>query len=104
MEVMRVTYVPQRTDHTITYAFDGERITATVNGVVDAFDFTNLPDGEGTEIISTLNPCPVLAAKRVDGELHVTLLRAIPARPSDPEELEAWRRLWTDDLEVVIGG
>src|SRR5690606_21279622 len=101
---MRVLYSPQRTDCNIRYTFSGECITATVNGAVDTFDFTSLPDGEAAEIISTLDPCPVLSAKRVDGELHVTLLRAIPARPSDPEELEAWKRLWTDDLEVVIGG
>jgi len=101
---MYVTYVPQRTDVDISYTIDGERITATANGVSDTFDFSHLPDGESAEIISVLDPCPVLSAKRVDGELYVTLLRAIPARPSDPEELEAWRRLWTDDLEVVIGG
>jgi len=101
---MYVTYVPQRTDVDISYTIDGERITAAVDGVTDVFDFASLPDGEAAEIVSVLNPCPVLAAKRVDGELHITLLRAIPARPSDPQELEVWRRLWTDDLEVVIGG
>jgi len=101
---MRVTYVPQRTDANVVYTFDGECITATVDGITDTFDFSSLPDGEAAEIVSALNPCPVLAAKRVDGELYITLLRAIPARPSDPQELEVWKRLWTDDLEVVIGG
>lgn len=101
---MRITYVPQRTDADVVYTFDGECITATVDGVTDVFDFANLPNGEASEILSVLDPCPVLVARRVDGELHVTLLRAIPARPSDPDELEAWKRLWTDDLEVVIGG
>ena len=101
---MRITYSPQRSDRSITYTFDGDRITATLDGVSDVFDFTSLPDGEAAEIISTLDPCPVLSAKRVNGELQVALLRTIPARPSVPEELEAWKRLWTDDLEVVIGG
>lgn len=101
---MRVTYISQRTEHTIEYTFNGEAITATVAGVSDSFDFAALPDGEAAEIMSTLDPCPVLSAKRADGELHVTLLRAIPARPSDPEELEEWKRLWVDGLEVVIGG
>lgn len=101
---MRITYIPQRADHAISYTFDGERITATMDDQNDTFDFSALPDGEAAEIISTLDPCPVLSAKRVNGELQVALLRAIPARPSVPEELEAWKRLWTDDLEVVIGG
>src|SRR5690606_16612181 len=110
---MRVTYVPQRTDHNVVYTFNVERITATVDGITDTFDFSSLPAGEAAEILSVLALCPVLAARRVDGELHVTLLRAIPARPQPqdyetPEDyqaaLDAWRRLWTDDLEVVIGG
>lgn len=101
---MRITYAPQRIDHAISYTFDGECITVTMDGQSDVFDFSGLPDGEAAEIISTLDPCPVLSAKRVNDELQVALLRAIPARPSVPEELEAWKRLWTDDLEVVIGG
>jgi len=113
VEVVRVAYLPQRTDAHIIYAFDDERVIATVNGVTDVFDFANLPDGEAAEIISALDPCPVLAARRVDGELHVTLLRAIGPRPQPQDyetqedyqaALDAWRRLWTDDLEVVIGG
>jgi len=110
---MRITYVPQRTDADVVYMFNGECITATVDGITDTFDFSPLPDGEATSIQSVLDPCPVLAARRVDGELHVTLLRAIGPRPhpqdyETPEDyqaaLNAWRRLWTDDLEVVVGG
>lgn len=101
---MRVKYVPQRRDEEIAYIFDGERITATVDGQTDTFDFSGFPDGEAVEIISLLDPCPVLSAHRMNGEMHVTLLRVIGPRPSDPEELEAWKRLWTDDLEVTIGG
>ena len=97
---MRITYVPQRTDAAVVYTFDGECITATVDGITDTFDFSSLPDGEAAGIISTLDPCPVLSARRVNGELHVTLLRTIGPRPSDPAELEAWRRLWTDVEEV----
>ena len=97
---MRITYSPQRSDRSITYTFDGDRITATLDGVSDVFDFTSLPDGEAAGIISTLDPCPVLSARRVNGELNVTLLRTIGPRPSDPTELEAWRRLWTDVEEV----
>ena len=98
---MRIAYIPQRTNLDVTYVFDGERITATLGGVSDTFDFSGLPDGEAADIISVLDPCPVLSARRVNGELRVTLLRAIGPRPSDPQELESWKRLRTDDLEVV---
>src|SRR5690606_1930217 len=101
---MRITYVPQRLDVPITCTIDGERSAATVDGITDSFAFSSLPAGEAADIRSVLNPCPVLSVRRVNGELRVTLLRAIGPRPSDPQELEAWKRLWSDDLEVVIGG
>lgn len=81
---MRVRYVPQRTDYDIRYVFNTDRIVAVVNGEQDVFDFSSMPDGEATKIKFTLDPCPVLAARRVNGELHVTLIRPIPARPSVP--------------------
>jgi len=98
---MRISYVPHRTDSVIEYAISTDRITVTMDGVQDVFDFSTMPDGETSEIHSILDPCPVLNAKRVDGELHVTLIRPIGPRPSDPEAIEAWKRLWTDDLEEV---
>jgi len=97
---MLIRYSPQRSDRQLSYQFDGETITATLDGETDVFDFSSLPDGEAASIESVLDPCPVLAARRVNGELHVTLLRTIGPRPSDPVELEAWRRLWTDVEEV----
>lgn len=101
---MRVTYFPQRNDMQVTYDFAGDTVTVIVNDQTESFDFGSLGDGETAEITSSFDPCPVLAARRVDGELHVTLLRPIPARPSDPHELEAWKRLWTEGLEVTING
>lgn len=97
---MLVHYSPQRSDRQLSYQFDGETITATLDGQTDTFDFSALPDGESAGINSTLYPCPVLSARRVNGELHITILRAIGPRPSDPEALESWRRLWTDVEEV----
>ena len=109
---MRITYVPQRMDVDISYMFDGERITATANGVSDTFDFSHLPDGEAqVELIETTLPeNPIRSAKRVDGELYVELPRYVPARPQESgydtaaeyeAALEAWKRLWTDVEEVV---
>jgi len=97
---MRITWEPQRSDRIVSYGFDGESIVVTLDGVSDTFNFSSLPDGEAASIQSVLDPCPVLAARRVNGELHVTLLRAIGPRPADPKELEAWRHLWTDVEEV----
>lgn len=43
---MRITWEPQRSDRIVSYEFDGETITATLDGVTDRFDFSGLPDGE----------------------------------------------------------
>jgi len=74
---MLVHYSPQRSDRQLSYQFDGETITATQDGQADVFDFSGLPDGEldVSALETTLDICPVLAARRVNGKLEVTLLR-----------------------------
>lgn len=108
---MIIFWSPQRSNTDISYQFNGDVITVTLDGELDVFDFTNMPDGEASEITSSLDICPILSAKRVSGVLHVTLLRAIPHRPrqEDYEEekdfldaLDDWKSLWTDNLEEVI--
>src|SRR5690606_36542023 len=78
VEVMRITYSPQRSDRSITYTFSApDVIEATLDGVTDRFNFSGLPDGEldVSALETTLDICPVLAARRVNGKLEVTLLR-----------------------------
>ena len=60
----------------MTYAFDGEKITATYEGKSDTFDFTNTPDGAATfmDIDSDLTYNPIITATRQDGILSVTLI------------------------------
>jgi len=75
---MRITYSPQRSDRQLSYAFPApDVIEATLDGVTDRFDFSGLPDGEldVSALETTLDICPVLAARRVNGKLEVTLLK-----------------------------
>jgi len=74
---MLVRWSPQRSDRSLSYQFSGETITATLDGQSDTFDFSGLPDGEldVSALETTLDICPVLAARRVNGQLEVTLLR-----------------------------
>jgi len=74
---MLVRWSPQRSDRQLSYQFDDETITATLDGQTDVFDFSSLPDGEldVSALETTLDICPVLAARRVNGRLEVTLLR-----------------------------
>ena len=118
---MHIKYSPCRPagsrEPRFAYQFSGDTITATYTAggqgpVTDTFDFSTLPDGEAqVELIETTLPeTPIRAAKRVDGELHVELLRYVPARPQPSEyetaaefetALDAWKRLWTDIEEVL---
>jgi len=74
---MLVRYSPQRSDRSLTYDIQGETITTTLDSQSDTFDFSALPDGEldVSALETTLDICPVLAARRVNGKLEVTLLR-----------------------------
>lgn len=117
---MHIKYSPVRPAGTLepryTYQFTADSITATytaedVEPIGDVFDFSSLPDGEAqVELIETVLPeNPIRAAKRVEGELYVELLRYVPARPQDGDyetaaeyemALNAWKALWTDIEEV----
>jgi len=75
---MLVRYSPVRSDRHIAYTVPApDIIEATLDGVTDRFDFSGLPDGEldVSALETTLDICPVLAARRVNGQLEVTLLR-----------------------------
>jgi len=77
VEVMLVRWSPQRSDRLLSYQFVGETIIAALDGQTDTFDFSGLPDGEldVSALETTLDICPVLAARRVNGQLEVTLLK-----------------------------
>jgi len=94
---MRVKYSPVRSDRALSYDFpEPDVIVATLDGVTDLFDFSGLPDGEldVSALETTLDICPVLAARRVNGQLEVTLLRfhgpdaPYEERFPDPEVIE----------------
>jgi len=84
---MLVRWSPQRSDRQLSYQFDGETITATLDGETDTFDFSDLPDGEldVSALETTLDICPVLAARRVNGQLEVTLLKFHGPNPTPQE-------------------
>lgn len=78
--------IPQcRSENKIWYEIEQDKITATINGVSDTFDFTDLPDGElrvwddfGEVLLKTNLPeTPIYGAKKVDGVLWVEILFTI---------------------------
>jgi len=84
---MLVRWSPQRSDRLLSYQFVGETITATLDGQSDVFDFSGLPDGEldVSALETTLDICPIISARRVNGQLEVTLLKFHGPNPTPQE-------------------
>ena len=87
---MKYKYSPQRRDDSISYAFDGDKITCTMVTQSDTFDFTSLPDGKLEEIETTLPESPIIEAWREGGVLHVVLLKNITADATEAERYPGW--------------
>lgn len=100
---MMVLYSPQVSDKEIIYSFDGDVITATIDGITDTFDFTGMPDGQlqlyGSKppfeplFITSLPLMPILSAKRENGVLQVEILRFIGADADENEKYPQWQEV-----------
>lgn len=104
---MKIRYYPHRTDVDLSYSFDGDAVTVILGGQSKRFDFGDAPEGE-IEVTCGFEPCPVLNARRSNGVLHLTLIRAVPARPQPSnyetskefdDALAIWKQLWTDEKQ-----
>jgi hypothetical protein len=89
---MKILLTPQVNDLKISYQFKGETITATVNDMVDTFDFSSFPDGEifHSDITTILPFNPVVYAVRDNGVLSVQLLNPITDDASEADKFPSW--------------
>lgn len=90
MRVLWDPQVPAIPGRCINYTFDGNVITAELDGIVDVFDFSGMPDGEATEIETILPENPIRLARRIDGVLEVKLLKFIPPDAPESERFPDW--------------
>jgi len=76
---IRVTLSPQFSTQEIDYELGGEVLHVTIDGQTDSFDLAELADeGIPEEGVPTSLPVqPIVAIKREDDQLHVTLLKFI---------------------------
>jgi hypothetical protein len=94
---MQVLYLPCFNDvDELSYEFSGDIITATLNGEVDVFDFTDMPDGFASaaikrgEIQTTLPVAVVTEAEKQGGVLQVKLVRFIGRDATYEERFPDW--------------
>lgn len=88
---MRILLSPCFSDEKIDYQFDGQVITATMNGNTDTFDFTDMPDGQAANINTTLPINPIIEAKKENGELSVILLKYVGEDATEGELFPDWQ-------------
>ena len=77
---MKIKYVHQINDqHQVSYEFNGDVITATVNEETDTFDFSSMPNDSIAQSITSSLPIIVVteAKKDKDGELWIRLFKPI---------------------------
>lgn len=89
---MDILLLPQaRETNKIWYEIEHQKITATINGVTDTFDFTDMPDGvlethdeDGNILIETsLETIPISRAVKENGVLYIDLLFSIDSDEDD---------------------
>ena len=89
---MIIKLSPQGRDYNkIWYKITENKITATINGISDTFDFTDMPNGklqrynsDGESMIeTTLREVPILGAEKIDGVLTVKILFSIDVNEKD---------------------
>lgn len=89
---MDILLLPQvREGSKIWYEIEHQKITATINGVTDTFDFTDMPDGvlethdeDGNVLLETpLETIPISRAVKEDGVLYIDLVFSIDADEDD---------------------
>ena len=99
---MIIKLSPQVRDYEkIWYEIENQKVIATINGISDTFDFSEMPNGklqlwddEGNNMIeTTLDEVPILGAKKEDGILTVEILFSIDSSEQDnrllfPEPME----------------
>lgn len=95
---MKVFYSPQvNMMQIISYQFNREIVTVTINNETEQFDFSNLPDGKAENIESDIFEfCPVLSAERKDGMLYLELLNFISFDATEKERFPTWEEVSLD--------
>jgi hypothetical protein len=67
---------PQRADMVISHTIEEDVLTIAIDGISEAFDFTDFPEGRADEIIPDILPVnPIVSAEKQGDTVTVTLIR-----------------------------
>ena len=107
---MKILLSPQvRDKDKVWYEAEHQKITATIGGVTDTFDFTGMPNGElqlyddeGNSLVETeLDEVPIIGAEKKDGVLTVEILFSIDIYERD-ERLLFPKPMTLDEFNTLM--
>lgn len=90
---MMILYSPQFNffGQKIFYTFEKDKVIAELDGKVDTFDFSGMPDGKADSIESeSFDFNPVISAKKEDGILYLELINFIGEDATEEERFPEW--------------
>lgn len=104
---MKVLFRPYVSSNKLVYEFDGDVIKAKMRVYLgdncestpmyypeeDTFDFSQYPEGEALEIETDLPMCPILEARKIDGELQLVLVKFIDRMPATRDLYPRWLQI-----------
>jgi len=91
---MKILYSPQLSNKKITYTFNSEVVTVDIDGVVEDFDFSTMPNGRAEKITpEVLSVNPIVQAERIDGVLSLVLINYITEDASQEELFPEWQEV-----------
>ena len=94
---MFIKYSPQVSDRKLTYEFNNDVVTATLNGATDTFDFSGMPNGVADSIESEVFDFnPVLSAKKDKNILYLELINFIGEDATYEERFPEWFEVKSD--------
>ena len=91
---MKILYSPQLSNKKITYSFNSDVVTVDIDGVVEEFDFSTMPNGRAEKITpEVLSVNPIVEAERIDGVLNLVLINFITEDASQEERFPEWQEV-----------
>lgn len=74
--MIRIRETPQRADIRMSYSIEGDVLRVMIDGVIEEFDFSGLPEGQAEAIEPiNLNINPIVSAKKAGDIIDITLIR-----------------------------
>ena len=87
---LKIFFTPIVGDIKVDYKFNRQTITVTIDGGMDVFDFSSLPDGEMDSIETSLPYKVIVRAEKVEGVLYVEILNFISEDATEFERFPNW--------------